>query len=180
MGKDIQQKTGSILREFSSGGVVYKKEGKNVFWLVAATVPNKLFPKLSWRLPKGWIDDSDTWGVPGPIGRGDLKATEDDLTKAALREVREEGGIEAKIIQKIGSVKIFFKHPERGSILKFITYYLMEFVRDLPEGFGEETSEVVWLSYKEARKRLTYGGEKKILDEANQILAQGAQSNMPL
>lgn len=173
MGKSAQQSKTGILREFSSGGVVFKKEKGEILWLVAATKPNDLFPKLSWRLPKGWIDDSDTWGIPGPIGRGDKKATDEDLESAATREVGEEGGVEAKIIRKIGSEKIFFKHPERGLILKFVTFFLMEWQRDLPEGFGEETSAVEWLAYEEARKKLSYSGEKKMLDKAKQILDLG-------
>lgn len=105
------------------------------------------------------------------MARGERKATEKDLRDAALRETREEGGVEAEIVKKIGSEKIFFRHPERGLILKFITYYLMKWKKDLPEGFGEETSEVVWLPYNEARKKLSYGGEKKILDNAKELLA---------
>lgn len=178
MGQNTRQKRGSpvlnrpkVAREFSSGGVVFRRFGSEVKWLVAASVTNKMFPKLVWRLQKGWIDDSDEREVPGPIARGEIKASEDDLQKAALREVAEEGGVEAKIIQKIGSEKIFFKHPARGLILKFVTYYLMEWQKDLPEGFGEETSKVLWLSYDEARKKLSYSGEKKILDKANEILA---------
>lgn len=147
-------------------------------WLVRATVQSKLFPKVNWTLPKGWIDDSDTWGVPGPMGRGEVRATESDLQKSALREVAEEGGIEAKIVEKIESQKIFYKHPERGNILKFITYYLMEWIRDLSEGFGEETSEVAWLPFEEAYKKLSFGGEKQILKKAKDLLEKGTQASL--
>lgn len=177
MGKNTQS---LITREFSSGGVVFKKENGQILWLVGATAPNKIYPEICWRLPKGWIDDSNIWGVPGPMGSGKIKADEDSLRSAALREVREEGGVEAKIVAKIGSVKIFFKVPDGGNVLKFVTYYLMQWLKDLPEGFGEETSEVLWLPYEEARKKLSYSGEKKTIDKAKELLESGVQSNLPL
>ena len=170
MGKNTQQKTGSpVLREFSSGGIVYRKFDGEIKWLVAASVPSKMFPKVVWRLQKGWIDNK-SHHVPGPMASGKVKADESSLQKAAIREVAEEGGIEAKIVQKVGSEKIFFKHPARGLIIKFVTYYLMQWLKDLPEGFDEETSEVLWLPYEEARKKLSYSGEKKILDKAKNLL----------
>lgn len=153
MGKDTQQKTGRVhvKREFSSGGAVVK----NNLWLVTLSAQSILFPKQVWRLPKGWVDVGET------------------LEQAALREVREEAGIEAKIIKKIETIKYFFKHPERGNILKFVTFYLMEWERDLPEGFGEETSEIAWLSFEKTYKKLSFGGEKQILKKANEILTSG-------
>lgn len=171
MGKNTQsQKTGSgnVLREFSSGGVVYRDKGDR--WLVRATAPSGLFPKIFWMLPKGWVDDSDTWGVPGPMASGKVKADEESLQKAAIREVAEEGGIEAEIIKKIGTERYFFKHPERGQILKFVTFYLMEYVRDLPEGFDKETSEVLWLPFEETFKKLSFGGERQMLKKAKDLL----------
>lgn len=180
MGKNTRQKAGTILREFSSGGVVFKKVNGSILWFVAATVPSDLYPKVSWRLPKGWIDDSSEWGVPGPKASGKVKASEEDLQKTAIREVEEEGGMEAKIIEKVGSEKYFFRAPDRGNILKFVTFYLMEWAKDLPEGFGEETSEVLWLPYEKAYRKLSYGGEKKILKKAEEILSQGVQGGLPL
>ncbi len=171
MGKDTQQKITAGLvskkasREFSSGGVVYKGDK----WLIRSTMPSKLYPKMYWMLPKGWIDN-ETESTPGPISSGKLKADEDSLQKTALREVREETGVEAKIIKKIGAEKHFFKDPVRGYIIKFVTFYLMEHVKDLPEGHDGETSEVVWLQFDEARKKLSFSGEKQILTKAKEIL----------
>lgn len=152
MGKDTQQKTTSrIDREFSAGGVVYKP-GRDDLWLVTASMPSKLYPKAVWRFPKGWIDEKEK------------------IEEAASREVREEGGVEARIIKKIGTEKYFFTTKEGKKILKFVTFYLMEWVRDLPEGFGDETSEVVWLPYNKAYERLTYSGEKEVLEKARNTL----------
>lgn len=173
MGKDTQQKTGTVLktqssieREFSSGGVVFKGDK----WLIRSTMPSDLFPKSYWTLPKGWIDDAAP-GIPGPMASGKVKADEKSLRENALREVQEEAGVDAKIIKKIGTVKYFFDHPERGKILKFATFFLMEWKKDLPEGFDEETSEVLWLSFEEAKKKLSFSAEKQMLERAKDLLS---------
>lgn len=157
------------MREFSSGGVVFKNDK----WLVAASMPSKLFPNIVWRLPKGWLDDAAP-GVPGPMASGKVRATEEILQKTAIREVGEEAGIEAKIIKKIGTQKFFYTHPARGKIFKFVTMYLMEYLRDLPQGFDEETSEVRWLPYDEAYKLLSIPREKDVLKEAYKLRASVA------
>ncbi|HTK03686.1 MAG TPA: NUDIX domain-containing protein [Alphaproteobacteria bacterium] len=153
MGKDTQKTTrrtggGRIRREFSAGGVVHRSDK----WLITASAPSKLFPKISWRLPKGWIDE------------------EEKIEDAALREVREEAGVEAKIIKKIGTSFYVYNNPERGRIMKFVTFYLMEYVKDLPEGHDAETSEVVWLDFDEAYKKLSFSGEKQVLKKASELL----------
>jgi ADP-ribose pyrophosphatase YjhB (NUDIX family) len=179
MGKNSQrQKTGSsavlktpISREFSSGGVVFKRNKNGVRWLVAkmAVLPKSHHPPNTWRLPKGWLDDAGI-AVPGPLASGERKATEEELQTTALREVAEEGGVEARIIKKIGTIKFPF-NSVRGMVLKFVTFYLMEYVNDLPEGFSFETAEIAWLSYHEANKRLTYKVEKDVLEKAKELLA---------
>lgn len=159
-----------VLREFSAGGVVFKKDKGQTFWLVteAAVLPKPSFPKGVWRLPKGWLDNAGEM-IPGPLASGKKKAIEEDLQKGALREVAEEGGVEAEIIKKIGTIK-FPLNSIRGKVLKFVTFYLMEWVRDLPEGTDFETSEVAWFPYKEAYERLTYQSEKEVLEKAKGIL----------
>lgn len=165
MGKNAQNQT-ILNREFSSGGVVFR-QGK---WLVARSSKSKLYPETYWRLPKGWIDNI-TPVTPGPMASGKIKADEKSLKESALREVREEGGIEAKIVKKIGTEKYFFNAPDRGRILKFVTFYLMEYICDLPEGFDGETSETIWLPFEEALEKLSFRGEKEILKKAKELLA---------
>lgn len=169
MGKNTQQKATSVSREFSSGGVVFKKEDGEILWLVTASVPSDLFPNIVWRLPKGWIDDSEK-DNPGPMASGAVKADEASLRNAALREVSEEGGISARIVEKIGTHNFFYTHPVRGKILKFVTFYLMEWQNDLPEGFDGETSEIKWLPYKEAYEKLSFSREKEVLKKAKDLL----------
>lgn len=156
-------------REFSSGGVVFKKIDKEYFWLVRRTSASKMFPETYWMLPKGWLDDAGE-GVPGPMASGKVKADEKTLESTAIREVEEETGVEAKIIKKIETTMYVYKHPENGKTLKFVTFYLMKWIKDLPGGFDGETSEIAWLPYDEAYKKLSFGREKEVLAKARQLL----------
>lgn len=173
MGNNTQSQA-ILTREFSSGGVVFKKRSGKVLWLIRRTSSSNLFPKSYWMLPKGWLDDLDG-EIPGPMASGKIKADEKTLQKVALKEVAEETGVEARIINKIGTVKFFYTHPERGKILKFVTFYLMGWIKDLSEGFDFETSEVSWLPYEEAYKMLSFSREKNVLKEAFDKLALVAQ-----
>ena len=156
-------------REFSSGGVVLRKTKGEVLWLIRRTTASILFPDTYWMLPKGWLDDAGE-GVPGPMAKGLIKADEKTLERTAIREVAEETGVDAKIVGKIETVKYVYTHPKRGKTLKFVTFYLMQWESDLPEGFDGETSEIAWLPFKEALKTLSFDREREVLEKANNKL----------
>lgn len=158
-----------ISREFSSGGVVYKKGNGGYLWLIRKTMPSNSFPNAYWMLPKGWLDDLGE-GIPGPKASGKIKADEESLQETAVREVQEEGGVDAQIIEKIGTVKFFYTHPKKGKVLKFVTFYLMKWTSDLPQGFDGETSEVAWLPFDKAYERLSFKREKDVLKRAKKLL----------
>lgn len=177
-------------REFSAGGVVFKKvKGKNsnlpageagvqVLWLVAKSKPSEEYPDDVWRLPKGWLDDERGGKKPGQLATGSKRANAKQVIKAAVREVMEEGGVEVKVVSKIATDNYFYTDKEKNKVAKFVTYFLMEWKRNLREGFGEETEDIEWLEYLKARERLTYPREKKILEKANEILDAGVQGNL--
>jgi len=109
-----------------------------------------------WRLPKGKIEKKE------------------NSTEAALREVKEEGGIEAEVLNKIDSIKYFFVR-EGQEIFKMVTFYLMEYVQEAQGGFCWETEEIAWLPFKEAKEKLAFKNEKEVLEKGREIL-EGCQS----
>ena len=169
MGSNTQSKTILITREFSSGGVVFKKDNGKILWLIRKTAASELYPETHWMLAKGRIDDIDG-DLPGPMASGKIKANEESLQKAALREVGEETGVEAKIVKKIETIMYSFTDTVRGKILKFVTFFLMEYIKDKPEGFDWETSEIAWLPFDEALETLSFRGEKSVLKKAKELL----------
>jgi ADP-ribose pyrophosphatase YjhB (NUDIX family) len=142
-----------MLREFSAGGIIYKKEGNNLLWLIRRPKGGKGYRgNLGWSFPKGWLNKGET------------------LEQAALREVAEEGGVKAKIIAKLPALKIFFTNPDGQKVKKSITYFVMEKLEDLKEGFGWETKEIKWVSKKGAFGLLAYKNEQELLKQAAKIL----------
>jgi 8-oxo-dGTP pyrophosphatase MutT (NUDIX family) len=146
-----------IKREYSAGGVVFKKEGKKVSWLICQPKITKSEPwrKGRWQFPKGWIDPGET------------------SQQAALRETEEEGGVKAEIIEKIGTITIFFYNEEKQKIVKKVVFYLMRWIKNIKEGPGWETEKALWMPYEKAKEKLTFKSEKETLEKAQKILEAG-------
>lgn len=141
-----------LKREFSAGGAVFRKDDSEALWLVI-----KPSGKNTWRLPKGLIDRGET------------------SIEAAQREVEEEAGVETEVIGKIGQDKYFY-NMGRELIYKMVTYYLMRYLADSKSPISWETEEIEWLPFEEALTRLTFRGEKEILQKAKELLEQGSPS----
>src|ERR687886_1753451 len=133
-------------REFSAGGVVVRSLRGGVH--VAAIRPAG---KKVWALPKGLI------------ARGDSAA------ETAVREVAEETGVEARLVEKLGDVR--YVYTWRGErIFKVVTFFLMRYSRgrlgELPAAHAHEVDEVRWLPLAEAPRLLAYGGERQMAAKA--------------
>ncbi len=154
-----------MMRQFSAGGVVYKREKGRVLWLLRKGALNPDFPGSGdWSLPKGWLDDEEG-DKPGPMTLGKKRATKTQLEEAAIREVREETGVDVRVIERAGEVKFFFVNRDKERVFKTVIFFLMKHIADLPEGYGWETEEVKWVDKEEAKGLL---GKRK--DEAEMIV----------
>jgi len=136
-------------REFSAGGVVYKKRKGEVRWLAC-----KHSGYHKWVFPKGLVEK----------GEG--------VRETALREVEEECGIKTKIIAKIPEPEKYFYTFEGVKIFKQVEYFLMEYVSGDIADHDFEMEEVEWMRFKEARERLDFSGAKKVLDKARKLLGE--------
>lgn len=130
-------------REFSAGGIVFNSDGQV---LLTKHSQNK-----HWSFPKGLID-------PGQTSK-----------EAALREVREEGGIKAEIVDKIGYSKYVYTFKEE-KVFKVVTYFLMKYLSGDPKDHDWEVEEAGWYEQDEALKQLTFPQDRKLLKEALEIL----------
>lgn len=161
-----------MIRQFSAGGVVYRKDNQESLFLLCLSSPSTIFSS-SWGLPKGWLDDLADGSLPGPLTLGQKRATDDQIREAALREVREEAGVEAKIISRLGTEQFFFTDQTNQKVFKTVIYFLMEYMRDLPEGFGSETCEIRWTDLDEANLLLAKRrGQYSLLKKAAQIISE--------
>lgn len=136
--------------EFSSGGIVYKLGVEPLILLVENSRMKDPEEKW-WGFPKGHLEE----------GEG--------TKEAAVREVEEETGIKSEIVQKIGQSKyVITKNSEK--IFKVVTIFLMKYISGELNPQVEEVSNVVWLPYEEALKKLTYPGDKDLLKKAEQLM----------
>lgn len=88
--------------------------------------------------------------------------------ETALREIREEGGIAAELIQGFAEEARWTLPDGRG---KTVVYFLArKTAESTPTGPEGEILETAWLSYIAARRRITYETGKNVLDRAEAFL----------
>ena len=190
----------SFKREFSAGGVVYRKlqvksEKLKVVWLLG-----KHSGYHKWVLPKGLIEEGE---------RG---------FETALREVKEEMGVRASLVsekpihrvqyvywaefKQVKSSKIKVKneisdyrqsdeiasrrrvanYQEAGGrktkVFKMVSFYLMEYESGDPKDHDWEMEDAGWFAFDQAMKQLAFDGERealrqgqgKLLEEAHHLV----------
>ncbi len=127
-------------KDFSAGGVVVR-DGQVIVIVPARTrAPNVL------ALPKGHPD-----GDESPL-------------EAAVREVREETGVEAEPIEKLGEIEYTYER-KRGPVDKRVAFWLFEY-RSGELSPDHEIAAARWMPLEEAVRSLTYEGEREMVQRA--------------
>jgi bis(5'-nucleosidyl)-tetraphosphatase len=125
----------------SAGGVVFRITDTGREVLVCGRSSDRL-----WALPKGTPEPGET------------------LEQTALREVREETGVEVEQVGVVGEVKYWFSRPQEGvRYNKTVYHFLFQPVGGDPSLHDHEFDEVRWVPVQEALKLLTYPNEARIL-----------------
>ena len=135
--------------EFSAGGVVFKKDKKKLLILVAQHSYHH-----GWVFPKGLIGD---------------KIEGESKESTAVREVEEETGIKAQIIEAIEPVTYWFKFNEE-KIKKTVYYYVMEFIGGDMSNHDFEMEDVKWVEEGKVLDKLTYKSDKEVFKKALPII----------
>jgi 8-oxo-dGTP diphosphatase len=78
---------------------------------------------------------------------------------AARREVREETGVDADLVEKLGDVRYWYMRGGRR-IAKVVSFYLFDYVAGELEDHDHEVERAVWMALDEAARSLTYKGER--------------------
>ncbi len=79
-----------------------------------------------------------------------------------MREVREEGGVEAELVESLGDVRYHYRR--RGRLIsKRVHFFLFEFRSGSPADHDHEIEEARWLPMTQAVKALTYPGEREMV-----------------
>jgi 8-oxo-dGTP pyrophosphatase MutT (NUDIX family) len=129
--------------EFSAGGVVVRADECVVI------VPTRRAADGSkvLALPKGHPE-------PG-----------ESPEEAALREVREEAGVEARLVEQLGEVRYWYSRGGR-TIAKVVRFFLLEYVAGSVEDHDREVEEACWMALERAARELTYRGDREMAARA--------------
>ena len=152
----------SMVREVSAGGVVVRK--MNNRWWIAVIEPRREAAaggrKAVLALPKGIVD-------PG-----------EKPDQTALREVREEAGLEAELIGKLDDIKYVYVRSwgDRERVFKIVSFYLLRYtggkIGDIVPAMRKEVAGAQWIPLEEAPTRLAYKGEKQVARKAIDYLSK--------
>jgi 8-oxo-dGTP pyrophosphatase MutT (NUDIX family) len=124
--------------------------------MVAAIRPRGK-PEGVWALPKGNID-------PG-----------ESPAETAVREVREETGVEGRLVEKLGDVRYVYTRKGGLRVFKVVSFFLLRAGRgrigEIDESMRIEVAEARWLPLEDAPRLLAYGGEREMAAKALERLA---------
>jgi bis(5'-nucleosidyl)-tetraphosphatase len=134
---------------FSAGGLVYRhgENGPEVIICGRSEVGH-------WGLPKGTPDGDET------------------VEETALREVREETGLEVEIQEGLGSINYWFTRPG-VRYHKTVHHFLMRAVGGDTSHHDQEYDTVEWAVAEEAIRRLSYPNERMVVEKAIPLMAAG-------
>jgi 8-oxo-dGTP pyrophosphatase MutT (NUDIX family) len=129
--------------EFSAGGVVVR-DGQCV-----VIVPTRRAADGSTvlALPKGHPEDGES------------------AADAALREVREEAGVESRLVEKLGDVRYWYMRDGRR-IAKVVSFFLLVYISGEVTEHDREVEDARWLALEDAARELTYKGERDMASRA--------------
>jgi len=130
-------------REFSAGGVVVRDREV----VVVVPVRRDARGNRVLALPKGHADGDET------------------PEEAAAREVAEETGVQADLIDKLGDIEYTYERRGRR-IDKRVSFFLFNYRSGTVEDHDHEIEEAYWLPLAEATERLSFEGERRMVSRA--------------
>jgi 8-oxo-dGTP pyrophosphatase MutT (NUDIX family) len=90
---------------------------------------------------------------------------EETFEQAARREVREEAGVDAELIEELGVVR--YQYERRGRrIDKTVRFYLFRYASGDVSDHDREVEEACWMPLERAARELTYPGERQMVERA--------------
>jgi 8-oxo-dGTP pyrophosphatase MutT (NUDIX family) len=136
--------------QISAGGVAYRtSSGQIEVALISVGDDNR------WQLPKGLVDKGES------------------TEQAAIREVREEAGIDTQPVQRIDKVEYWYFWKENGERVryhKYVYFYLLRYRSGDVRDHDHEVNEARWFNIDEAINVLAFKSEKTIVKKAKELI----------
>lgn len=147
---DFQKSKIATVEQISAGGAAFRQNGSNFEVALIAVAPT-----MRWQLPKGLVDAGETPEI------------------AALREVREEAGIDADLVEKLETIEYWYVGDYRGERVrfhKFVHFFLMKYRAGDVANHDHEVAEARWVEIDKAIEMLAFKGEKSVVEKAKDLL----------
>lgn len=145
----------STQTQVSAGGIVFRSIAGRAAEVALISVGEP--PR--WQLPKGLVD-------PG-----------EKPESTAVREVREEAGIEATIVEKLKLVEYWYQATVAGKRVrfhKFVHFFLMKYVSGNVEDHDHEVNEARWVELDRALETIAFKSERAVLEQAAAYILRDA------
>lgn len=133
-----------LMKQTSAGGVIFRKAAGGVEIALVSVKDGS-----AWCLPKGLVDKGET----------------PDIT--AVREVREETGMNGRIIDHLGDINYwYYIKGDNAKCRKTVHFYLMEYVSGDTSDHDAEVDCAEWFTLSAALEKISYKGDRSILLKA--------------
>jgi 8-oxo-dGTP pyrophosphatase MutT (NUDIX family) len=154
-----------MVREFSAGGVVLRRrQGR---WWVAV-----IEPQSSRKADAVVRPGATVFALPkGNVDKGEKPQ------ETAVREVREETGVEAEFVTKLSDIKYFYVRSwgDRQRVFKLVSFFLLMYrsgrIGQITPAMRSEVRQAMWIPLDEAAQKLSYRGERDLIKLAQEYLA---------
>jgi 8-oxo-dGTP pyrophosphatase MutT (NUDIX family) len=138
-------------RAVSAGGVVLSEPAPDA--QVALVARRSARGELQWTLPKGTQEAGES------------------IVATALREVREEAGLEVELLAELDTIDYWFVWPpEQTRYHKFVHYFLMRVVGGDLSLHDWEMEEARWFNMDAAHAAMAFANERKLLERVPEAL----------
>jgi 8-oxo-dGTP diphosphatase len=122
--------------QISAGGVAFRWRGAEPEIAIVSVKP-----KLRWQLPKGIVDPGESPQV------------------TAVREVREEAGVETELIKLIETIEYWYRN-------------LVKYKSGDVANHDHEVEESRWVSFDEALDLLDFKSEREVVEKAREMVKE--------
>lgn len=150
MNQSTRETWAATFDQVSAGGVVFRKSDSVVEVVIVQVVP-----EMRWQLPKGVIDAGET------------------TEQAALREVREEAGVDAEIVDFLSTSEYWFSVRRDGELMrchKFVHFFLMKYTSGDVRDHDHEVAEARWVTVDRGLEMFTFDSDREVVRKAAEMI----------